>query len=204
MQRLNCVDKLEMLSSSTLLLFFFPFLLLLENLHSYGIVFPVKTTIIPIPQTEEKKEKTEKKEEEKEVVKVEDEKEKEESKEKEGEKEGEKKDENKKKEIEPISKRKFMFNIADGGFTELHTLWQNEEKAAVPGRECEIWHRRYVRERERGMMDLIITSITTIMIFFKMFYPLLRILVFYFFSVFLCFAVPLASLTKQRDPLMQA
>lgn len=40
------------------------------------------------------------------------------------------------------SKRKFMFNIADGGFTELHTLWVNEEKAAVPGREYEIWHRR--------------------------------------------------------------
>ncbi|XP_071446539.1 chromodomain-helicase-DNA-binding protein Mi-2 homolog isoform X2 [Hetaerina americana] len=40
-------------------------------------------------------------------------------------------------------KRKFMFNIADGGFTELHTLWQNEEKAAVPGREYEIWHRRH-------------------------------------------------------------
>ena len=40
--------------------------------------------------------------------------------------------------------RKFMFNIADGGFTELHTLWINEEKAAVPGREYEIWHRRYV------------------------------------------------------------
>jgi len=39
--------------------------------------------------------------------------------------------------------RKFMFNIADGGFTELHTLWVNEEKAAVPGREYEIWHRRY-------------------------------------------------------------
>ncbi|KAK7794704.1 hypothetical protein R5R35_008025 [Gryllus longicercus] len=39
-------------------------------------------------------------------------------------------------------KRKFMFNIADGGFTELHTLWLNEEKAAVPGREYEIWHRR--------------------------------------------------------------
>ena len=38
---------------------------------------------------------------------------------------------------------KFMFNIADGGFTELHTLWQNEEKAAVPGREFEIWHRRH-------------------------------------------------------------
>lgn len=41
-------------------------------------------------------------------------------------------------------KRKFMFNIADGGFTELHTLWLNEEKAAVPGREYEIWHRRCV------------------------------------------------------------
>jgi len=40
-------------------------------------------------------------------------------------------------------KKKFMFNIADGGFTELHTLWQNEEKAAVPGREFEIWHRRH-------------------------------------------------------------
>ncbi|UYV68737.1 CHD5 [Cordylochernes scorpioides] len=40
-------------------------------------------------------------------------------------------------------KKKFMFNIADGGFTELHTLWQNEERAAVPGREFEIWHRRH-------------------------------------------------------------
>ena len=38
---------------------------------------------------------------------------------------------------------KFMFNIADGGFTELHTLWQNEEKAATPGREYDIWHRRH-------------------------------------------------------------
>lgn len=36
-----------------------------------------------------------------------------------------------------------MFNIADGGFTELHTLWLNEEKAATPGREYEIWHRRH-------------------------------------------------------------
>lgn len=26
------------------------------------------------------------------------------------------------------TKRRFMFNIADGGFTELHTLWLNEEK----------------------------------------------------------------------------
>lgn len=43
--------------------------------------------------------------------------------------------------VEP-EKRKFMFNIADGGFTELHTLWQNEERAAA-GRENEIWHRRH-------------------------------------------------------------
>lgn len=42
-----------------------------------------------------------------------------------------------------IKKRKFMFNIADGGFTELHTLWLNEERAAAPGREYEIWHRRH-------------------------------------------------------------
>ncbi|XP_018335624.1 chromodomain-helicase-DNA-binding protein Mi-2 homolog isoform X1 [Agrilus planipennis] len=47
------------------------------------------------------------------------------------------------KEIEEPSKRRFMFNIADGGFTELHTLWLNEEKAATPGREYEIWHRRH-------------------------------------------------------------
>ncbi|WKX97540.1 hypothetical protein Q1695_013309 [Nippostrongylus brasiliensis] len=37
----------------------------------------------------------------------------------------------------------FKFNMADGGFTELHTLWVNEEKAAVPGNEYEIWHRRH-------------------------------------------------------------
>ncbi|CAM6031353.1 unnamed protein product, partial [Sphagnum compactum] len=42
-----------------------------------------------------------------------------------------------------VHKRNFMFNIADGGFTELHTLWLNEEKAAVPNREYEIWHRRH-------------------------------------------------------------
>merc|ERR1719295_2060198 len=47
------------------------------------------------------------------------------------------------KKTEEDEKPKFMFNIADGGFTELHTLWQNEEKAAVPGREFEIWHRRH-------------------------------------------------------------
>merc|ERR1719410_934455 len=57
-----------------------------------------------------------------------------ENKEKEKDKEAEKKE---------TDVQKFMFNIADGGFTELHTLWQNEEKAAVPGREYEIWHRRH-------------------------------------------------------------
>ena len=55
-------------------------------------------------------------------------------------KEGDDKEKAKAKEDKP---HKFMFNIADGGFTELHTLWQNEERAAVPGREYEIWHRRH-------------------------------------------------------------
>ncbi len=38
-----------------------------------------------------------------------------------------------------------MFNIADGGFTELHTLWINEERAikSNPEKEAEIWHRRH-------------------------------------------------------------
>lgn len=40
-------------------------------------------------------------------------------------------------------KKKFMFNIADGGFTELHTLWINEEKVANPSRIYNIWHRRH-------------------------------------------------------------
>uniref|UniRef100_A0A4W3HKS7 Chromodomain helicase DNA binding protein 5 n=1 Tax=Callorhinchus milii TaxID=7868 RepID=A0A4W3HKS7_CALMI len=45
---------------------------------------------------------------------------------------------------EVAGKGKFMFNIADGGFTELHTLWQNEERAAVSsGKICNIWHRRH-------------------------------------------------------------
>nr|XP_018668322.1 chromodomain-helicase-DNA-binding protein 4 isoform X1 [Ciona intestinalis] len=40
--------------------------------------------------------------------------------------------------------QKFMFNIADGGFTELHTLWQTEEQAAIQsGRLNEIWHRKH-------------------------------------------------------------
>ncbi|RWS31027.1 chromodomain-helicase-DNA-binding protein Mi-2-like isoform X5 [Leptotrombidium deliense] len=57
-------------------------------------------------------------------------------------KDEENKDEMKEKEEEKEVKRRFMFNIADGGFTELHTLWQNEERAAT-GREYEIWHRRH-------------------------------------------------------------
>lgn len=44
---------------------------------------------------------------------------------------------------ESPAERKFMFNIADGGFTELHTLWLNEEKVAVPNRVYNIWHRRH-------------------------------------------------------------
>ncbi|XP_034021766.1 chromodomain-helicase-DNA-binding protein 5 isoform X1 [Thalassophryne amazonica] len=41
-------------------------------------------------------------------------------------------------------KSKFMFNIADGGFTELHTLWQTEERAALSsGKMHDIWHRRH-------------------------------------------------------------
>ena len=40
--------------------------------------------------------------------------------------------------IKPVEK-KFMFNIADGGFTELHTLWEVEEK-----RKCDdIWWRKH-------------------------------------------------------------
>uniref|UniRef100_A0A671RE06 Chromodomain-helicase-DNA-binding protein 4-like n=1 Tax=Sinocyclocheilus anshuiensis TaxID=1608454 RepID=A0A671RE06_9TELE len=41
-------------------------------------------------------------------------------------------------------KQRFMFNIADGGFTELHSLWQNEERAAtITKKTYEIWHRRH-------------------------------------------------------------
>ncbi|XP_061664095.1 chromodomain-helicase-DNA-binding protein 3 isoform X2 [Syngnathoides biaculeatus] len=44
----------------------------------------------------------------------------------------------------PAERPRFMFNIADGGFTELHTLWQNEERAAISsGKMSEIWHRRH-------------------------------------------------------------
>uniref|UniRef100_A0A8C4QBV8 Chromodomain helicase DNA binding protein 3 n=1 Tax=Eptatretus burgeri TaxID=7764 RepID=A0A8C4QBV8_EPTBU len=59
---------------------------------------------------------------------------------KEGEKEG-KKEETKERRDECT---RFMFNIADGGFTELHTLWQSEERAALSsGRMLEVWHRRH-------------------------------------------------------------
>uniref|UniRef100_A0A3Q4BD34 Uncharacterized protein n=1 Tax=Mola mola TaxID=94237 RepID=A0A3Q4BD34_MOLML len=46
--------------------------------------------------------------------------------------------------VRPLAERpRFMFNIADGGFT-LHTLWQNEERAAISsGKMNEIWHRRH-------------------------------------------------------------
>merc|ERR1712157_153365 len=41
-------------------------------------------------------------------------------------------------------KKKFSFNIADAGFTELHTLWQTEEAAAISkARLKEIWHRMH-------------------------------------------------------------
>ena len=95
-----------------------------------------KTETEENPKDDEKeKEKEEDKEKDKDKEKI---KEKEKAKEKEKEREKEEK-----KEEEEEKKFKFMFNIADGGFTELHTLWQNEEKAAVPGREFEIWHRRH-------------------------------------------------------------
>ncbi|XP_056651910.1 chromodomain-helicase-DNA-binding protein 5 isoform X2 [Monodelphis domestica] len=57
---------------------------------------------------------------------------------------GEKEDDEDGKKDDKNGKFKFMFNIADGGFTELHTLWQNEERAAVSsGKIYDIWHRRH-------------------------------------------------------------
>merc|ERR1711997_163365 len=96
------------------------------------------------------KEKSDKDSDKDEVKIVKDE-EKEESKddadkEKKEDKDSEKKEEkeaDKEKKDDKDKQYRFMFNIADGGFTELHTLWQNDEKAAVPGREFEIWHRRH-------------------------------------------------------------
>ncbi|XP_039299734.1 chromodomain-helicase-DNA-binding protein Mi-2 homolog isoform X2 [Nilaparvata lugens] len=121
----------------------------------------------PMETSELKEKKDEVKEEEKDVEEVKEEKDvkdiKEEKKEVKSESadntkaeaggdEGEKKKVKKEKVIPGLEgvdetgagvRRKFMFNIADGGFTELHTLWLNEEKAAVPGRDYEIWHRRH-------------------------------------------------------------
>ncbi|KAL0268514.1 UNVERIFIED_CONTAM: hypothetical protein PYX00_010429 [Menopon gallinae] len=99
-------------------------------------------------ETEEKKEETEKEKVEKAEAKKDDDEVKviKEEPEPEKEKKEEKVEEEKEKEKEKEktkAKQRFMFNIADGGFTELHTLWLNEEKAAVPGREYEIWHRRH-------------------------------------------------------------
>ncbi|KAF5905416.1 chromodomain-helicase-DNA-binding protein 3 isoform X3, partial [Clarias magur] len=54
------------------------------------------------------------------------------------------KEETAKGNCKPTERPRFMFNIADGGFTELHTLWQNEERAAISsGKMNEIWHRRH-------------------------------------------------------------
>ncbi|CAF1342694.1 unnamed protein product [Adineta steineri] len=44
---------------------------------------------------------------------------------------------------EKLKDFKFMFNIADGGFTELHSLWLNEQRALTTNHEHEIWHRRH-------------------------------------------------------------
>ncbi len=44
---------------------------------------------------------------------------------------------------EKLKDFKFMFNIADGGFTELHTLWLNEQRQVQPGHEYDTWHRRH-------------------------------------------------------------
>ncbi|XP_071146572.1 chromodomain-helicase-DNA-binding protein Mi-2 homolog isoform X6 [Mytilus edulis] len=107
--------------------------------------------------TEENKEKiTKEGEEEKEKESKDDKESKEEVKEKTSEdvkeekKEVKEEDETEEKEKKPedIKKaeennQKFMFNIADGGFTELHTLWTNEQRALQPGREHEVWHRRH-------------------------------------------------------------
>ena len=113
----------------------------------------------PKPEPEKPEEESKEPEEEKKEDKKEDAEPKkdEEKKDPEPKKDEEKKDSEPKKEEEEAKKEekpkaeakeeddkpKFMFNIADGGFTELHTLWQNEERAAVPGREFEIWHRRH-------------------------------------------------------------
>lgn len=46
-------------------------------------------------------------------------------------------------EEKPLIDQQFEFNIRDGGFTELQTLWYFEEQELKPGKELEIWHRRH-------------------------------------------------------------
>merc|ERR1712029_773301 len=100
-------------------------------------------------EVEKDKKDEEKDKKEGETEKKEGDKDKKETEKEKGEKEKESDDKEKEDDKENKDKKddekkiKFMFNIADGGFTELHTLWQNEERAAVPGREFEIWHRRH-------------------------------------------------------------
>ncbi|XP_072036512.1 chromodomain-helicase-DNA-binding protein 5-like isoform X3 [Amphiura filiformis] len=91
-----------------------------------------------------------KKEESKEDVKVEEKDEKAKTEDVAEVKGEEKKEEVKKEEEKRLAvperrKLNFVFNIADGGFTELHTLWLNEERAAksVGDRANEIWHRKH-------------------------------------------------------------
>ena len=38
--------------------------------------------------------------------------------------------------------REFLW-IADGGFTELHAVWNHEEAMLLEGREWAVWHRRH-------------------------------------------------------------
>ena len=44
---------------------------------------------------------------------------------------------------EKLKDKKFMVNMADGGFTELHSVWQTEHRAVQQGNEYEMWHRRH-------------------------------------------------------------
>ena len=44
-------------------------------------------------------------------------------------------------EIDADLRRRFW--IADGGFTELHSLWKMEEAQLVKGKEFDTWHRRH-------------------------------------------------------------
>jgi hypothetical protein len=72
--------------------------------------------------------------------------------------------------IKVTERPKFMFNMADGGFTELHTLWLNEERAAVPSHEYEIWHRRHDYWLLSGIVtyvDLFLKSVFYLVLVFR-------------------------------------